>query len=384
MKKWLLLFCSTLSFGVQAQDKNFRCIDTTGKTLFEIKAKYVYSFSGGYARIQRTVVEGMKAYYRTGYVDGFGKEVITAQYAKGTEYRSGVAWVQDAKTKLWVMIDRWGKEISERKYPKVGFMIEGMCAVYLNDRMGFVDSTGKQVIECKYIGSPAFSEGLVCVCPYDSKDEKYGFLNKKGEIAIPFQYKQPGFSNFEGGECRVQINGKTNLINKKGEVVFTPQLTNNMENFSYGMALAYTKPDRSGFGFFGRDQQWKIKPIYDHATSFKNGYSLVEKKGKQGVIDTTGKEILPVIYDDVYGDAIESGYWTAEKDEKRILFDVNGKEIKLDANIKYLQPKDESGWVRFTTTDGKKGFMTLTGKIKIPAKFTRADGFKEGKCWVQP
>lgn len=55
--------------------------------------------------------------------------------------------------------------------------MEGLAVVKLNDRYGFVDKTGKEVISPKYDSVGYFSEGLVTVLLKGN----LGFVDKTGK-----------------------------------------------------------------------------------------------------------------------------------------------------------------------------------------------------------
>ncbi|MDD3860821.1 MAG: WG repeat-containing protein, partial [Bacteroidales bacterium] len=165
------------------------------------------------------------------------------------------------------------------------------------------------------------------------------------------------------------------------EVVFTPLLTNNCDNFNDGLSLAYTKPDRSGFGFFNRNNQWVVEPIYDHVTSFKGGRAIVEKDGKLGVIDTTGNYIIPLEYVNIYGDCGSHGLLLAVKDNVSYFLNCDGKPF-TDKDVKYIYGSNSGQLHPFTGSFGKMGYMKKDGSIFINAVYNNAEPFSEGKAWV--
>lgn len=64
-----------------------------------------------------------------------------------------------------------------KKYDFIGDFVEGLAVVKLNDRYGFVDKTGKEVISPKYDSVGYFSEGLVTVLLKGN----LGFVDKTGK-----------------------------------------------------------------------------------------------------------------------------------------------------------------------------------------------------------
>ena len=101
--------------------------------------------------------------------------------------------------------------------------------VFCTDKKrGYYNSyTGKIVIPAQYRRAWVFSEGLAAV----QKNGMIGFINRKGEVAIPFRYPYHGnpLSSFvfENGHCIVaDTTGKCGVINRKGEWVIQPKYDN--------------------------------------------------------------------------------------------------------------------------------------------------------------
>ena len=101
--------------------------------------------------------------------------------------------------------------------------------VFCTDKKrGYYNSyTGKIVIPAQYRRAWVFSEGLAAV----QKNGMIGFINRKGEVVIPFKYPYHGnpLSSFvfENGHCIVaDTTGKCGVINRKGEWIIHPKYDN--------------------------------------------------------------------------------------------------------------------------------------------------------------
>ena len=71
---------------------------------------------------------------------------------------------------------------------------------------------GKEVVPCVYDVVASFNEELAVVC----KNDKWGFVNTKGELAIPCTYD---FAfDFSEGLATIRKNGKYGFI-KEGKIV---------------------------------------------------------------------------------------------------------------------------------------------------------------------
>ena len=152
-----------------------------------------------------------------------------------------------AKVKLndkWGFIDKTGREVIPCKYDWVGNFNEGLAAVELNEKYGYIDKTARELIPCKYDEAYSFSEGLAVV----KLNNKYGFIDKTGREVVPFKYAWAG--EFKEGLAPVQLNIKYGYIDKTGK---------------------------------------EICPFkYDYAREFYGGLAQVLLNGKWGYIDKQG------------------------------------------------------------------------------------------------
>ena len=101
--------------------------------------------------------------------------------------------------------------------------------VFCSDgKRGYYNSyTGKIVVDAQYRRAWIFSEGLAAV----QKNGQIGFINRKGEVVIPFRYPYHGNPLtefiFKNGHCVVaDTTGKCGIINRKGEWTIQPKYDN--------------------------------------------------------------------------------------------------------------------------------------------------------------
>ena len=113
----------------------------------------------------------------------------------------------------WGFVDKTGREIIPLKYDGVGSFYEGLAEVKLNGKWGFIDKTGKEVIPFKYDSTGFFSEGLAEV----KLNGKRGFIDKTGKEVIPLKYDDVW--PFREGRATVRLNGESFEIDKNGNRV---------------------------------------------------------------------------------------------------------------------------------------------------------------------
>lgn len=141
--------------------------------------------------------------------------------------------------------------------------------------------------------------------------------------------------------------------------------------------------------------------------------AVVEKDGKEGVIDPNGRVLLPAEYKNIQvGDPAEDAIILAEKDGKYGIYDREGKELLAPVLKKMTAVNDgmlggkTKTWNFYTTggrkipgdfdevqafneglapvkVKGKWGFADKTGKIVIAPQYKEVRGFSEGLAAVK-
>lgn len=164
-----------------------------------------------------------------GYIDKNGNTVIEFKYLEVSNFNDGLAFVNDNGTPL--IIDKIGNiklNGTDDYYIKSNFTegLAGIQSKISNGKFGFINESGRVVVECEYDYYDEFSEGLSAV-RVDSNG-KYGFIDGKGNNVI--EYKYDSVSHFSEGLVSVKINGKVGYINKEGKVIIgNLSATNNLD-----------------------------------------------------------------------------------------------------------------------------------------------------------
>jgi hypothetical protein len=96
-------------------------------------------------------------------------------------------------------------------------------------KWGYIDRTGKTVIEHAYQGASPFASGLAVV----KEDGKWGYIDKTGKMAIRPQYESA--NKFSEGLARVVVGGKHGFIDAAGKMAIEPKFDCGWE-FSKGLA----------------------------------------------------------------------------------------------------------------------------------------------------
>lgn len=241
---------------------------------------------------------------------------INPKYDEAQNFHDGLACVK--KQNLWGCINKMGEVKIPFKYAFLRSIHEGLIAAVNDDnglygKLGFIDRYGNEIIpfvyDTKYINRNLkrvffvdtlyqerfdFSNGLAAVC----LNNKFGYIDKSGNTSIPFIYDIA--YSFSDGVAKVFNNGKLFFIDKSGEILHG--LTEKQHSirrgeivFSEGYSMFHGK---EGVGFIDKNGDVVIPQVYLDAKPFMEGLAVVKNKEEQayGFIDKTGDMIVPSQY----------------------------------------------------------------------------------------
>ena len=268
-------------------------------------------------------------------------------------------------------IDQTGKWIIEPKYYHAKeFAKNGLASVIVltNNNGGtfchnsWIDQTGKEIPQTlKFEYDTDFADnGLAVII----KDDKYGYIDKAGKIVINPQFKDA--SNFANGLAAVLIEDKYGYIDNSGKTIITPQFKEAYD-FANGLAAVLIE---AKYGYIDKTGKIVIKPQFKDASRFSNGLAVVKIEDKYGYIDKTGKIVIEPQFDEALSFSANGlacvsfhtsscGYYYSRSG----CIDKTGKTI--------IEPQYEDIKIYkntiFAKTKGKWGIIDKTGKfIKAP------------------
>ncbi len=165
----------------------------------------VSQFSEGLAFVEK---DGKR-----GYINKEGQVVIPVKYKVANGFSNGLASVLDPDTNRWVFINSKGEICLAGDWDAAeSFGDNGLAAVCVKDKWGYIDLQGKIVIKPQWEKAGRFSEGMASV----EKDDKAGFIDEKGRYVIKPKWRIAG--TFVDGYASV-YNGWEGYINTEGRIV---------------------------------------------------------------------------------------------------------------------------------------------------------------------
>jgi len=264
---------------IQTYRENSGCylFDLKGNKLFGTNDYYLFDYRGGVL-----VAKSKKEKDKTYILSKTGKKLLTLNYSEASNIRDGCIIVK--KAGKYGVVNIKGKEIVPPIYHGVFSFKDGYALVEEKRQFGVIDKTGKLVLPVSDSVAGWLSEGLVVI---KDKDYKKGYYDIKEKRTIPCKYFDA--MGFHNGFASVEnYNGKWAFINRAGKEI-TPFIYSNDFMFDNGYAVVAKRSRKTLPTYdadkYKRDECGLLDLIYYHIPA------------KHGVIDETGKEIIPCKYD---------------------------------------------------------------------------------------
>ena len=276
---------------------------------------------------------------------------------------------------------------------------EGLALAHIDGKMGFINKSGKMVIELKNVDmADSFAEGLAPV--RDKKSNKWGYVDKTGKQIVSFQYSRADrFS--ENLAHVVTPDGEHFFIDKTGKrVISFPYDTSASRGFGVGSfheGVAVVWCGWRSPSYFCIDKTGEIvlefpQCDYVDVEGFHEGMAVARINDVLCFINKSGEQIMRFPqYDQVYSfsEGMACVGVANEKDQNGNYKVDNIKWGYIDkSGIQIIKPqynyaRDFSEGLACVETNGKKGYIDKTGNIVIPLKYNYAGDFSEGMACVE-
>ena len=310
-----------------------------------------------------------------GYINNAGKVVIEPQFLKSHYFSEGLAVVEitgtteedrvfkrtyqgfigtDGKFVIPPQPPSGVRDIERYDTYSFGDFHEGLARIHINDASGmdgYIDRTGKLVIQPKYGSAGDFSDGVAYAETWRRWDrpgpKRRGFIDKQGSFVIEdesFTYS----CGFAEGVAYVSVDSDDDtrscgLIDRSGKYVIQPGMYNALSN-----------------------------PV--------GGAIRAVKNEKVGLLNRAGEIIVAFgAYDQIL-EPTDGAIFVAELNGDTVLIDANGKRL---AGVR--EPGDVGRFANGMATikhDGRYGYIDATGSLKIPVQYDAANPFKHGLALI--
>ena len=340
-----------------------------------------------------------------GFVNEIGKEVIQCKFDQPSVFSEG--WAALKKGKNWSYYNAHGRKVLDlkKRYTYCGpfhdgaafvttvptkDMLHNYAAFYedLCQEIQFINTKGEVIfkvedkwgINCSQIVRIGFSDGLLKVINEKSDPKMIGYLDKSGQLKIPFKSLHQSMITDAFSDGLLVSGEKEYNKSKKAEIKY---------------------------GYIDQLGQWQIPPIYTKALPFNHGVAVVweenpkrENSYKTYLIDKEGKSVFPsdirtserLVRDSLLAvyrpklneDGVEV-FGSYGKNRRYAIAKVDGSMV-TDFIFAQLQPGKTSQdlWEAGLPENEAYGFVDDEGTVIIPYQFPSVwNSFEDGLAVVR-
>ncbi len=320
--------------------------------------------------ISQTFITQVKPYGEKewGYMNQNEEFIVDPIYRKCYKFsEEGLAPIYEAKQ--YSFIDTRGESITTeisgfRLIETIGFGLQGyydgMVPVRVDDKWGFLDTKGKMAIKLMYNKVTIFDNGFAVA----KSGNNFLVINKKGEEVSVEDPKVYVVKHFSEGLAPFNDKEKKNgFINTDGKVIIPAQFMS-VGYFVDGLAWAKTMDKK--IGFINKKGEWVIEPRFDAAKRFDpvSGLARIKLNDKWSYTDKSG-ELIYMEDSESWGD-FSDGLAKGKKD---------GKVGYFNSKSEWVIPPEFEGGRNFKNgfvavkKGGKWGFINQSGEWVIEPKY---------------
>ena len=236
-------------------------------------------------------------------------------------------------------IDSSGKIVIEASFDSADDFSNGLASVESDGKWGYIDTEGKVIIDYQFDSAGTFSKyGFAVVC----SEDKNGVINTKGDFILDMDYDrayQVAKNRFMAGNKIEKDDDswtkdyKLNLYDEKGDKVCAAEFTHTNYEYKQGLLAVCNKSGK--WGYINDKGEYEIDAKFASASDFSEDLAAVgEKKGfddndisiyKYGYINKKGEVEIRAQYDSA--ESFSDGLAVVEEDGKYGYIDKNNETV---------------------------------------------------------
>lgn len=336
----------------EAEAIRYGYVDAEGQVVIDFRFVSAGRFSEGLA-VVAPPSDGGPADRRFGVINMAGQWVVEPEYLRIGEFEDGIAWAMlaGAERPQFVVLRRTqtgiqasepidgrplscsdGRIICAQRQPQGDRMVavdrqgetvvatgdhgvqriwpysDGLARANTRDEQGrwasgYIDLSGRWVIQPQFPMAESFHEGLAAVVvdsgsiEHDEAgisvtDAGWGYIRRDGSVAIPGPFDEAGV--FSEGFAAVEPMTGPDLygyIDHDGRQRIAPRFIE-AEPFREGLAaVVVQRHGKQLWAFVDHGGSWVIDPRFDEVESFDGGLARVETDNRSGLINREGRWI---------------------------------------------------------------------------------------------
>lgn len=292
--------------------------------------------------------------------------------------------LRTVKNGKYGLIDCDGNKLLGNEFDEITSLksVAGNLVIKKENKVGIANNVGQIIVPVEYKDVKILKEGYKNEYIIIDENENAGLISTSGTVLINPAYQDIAYLN-STEVYSVKIDGKWNLINKKGEI-----LNSEYDNYTYAKGDYVIAKQNNKYGIITTSGDVKIKPTYDELTYAFSVYYIAKLNGKYGLINTENTTIIPIEY-------LSMTYWgekeilIADRTEtETVLFDSNLTQklaglfvfeddyikARVDDTDKYYTYKFEEKEAKDILTqntlfvskkDGKYGYVDKQGNVVV-------------------
>ncbi|NMM50762.1 WG repeat-containing protein [Marinigracilibium pacificum] len=296
-----------------------------------------------------------------GLINGMEEWIVEPQYANCLSVTNDMAIVTYLKDSLiakgemrqHVVVNNSGKEILTFEAIEAEFTTNFDHIIYKTiTGVGAMNKLGEQLVKPEYenLEEDASDENRFIAI----KDKKYGLIDDKGEVLVPFEYENINTTNFNRYIAR--NNSKFGVIDGSNNVIVS---------FNYSMILP-----NMVINFY------KSKVLYNEVfAEIGNESFLIDLVEGEKILEENKGYPLNIVGDiNILPYESEEGFKYVNRNNKTIL--------RLPQNFTYISFFSEDRAVFGIKKDNEKfyGVIDRNGEIVVEPKYSWIDSFKNGRA----
>jgi hypothetical protein len=267
-----------------------------------------------------------------GYINNTGSIVIEPQFQIANPFSEGLAAVRYQWR--WMYIDETGEPKIDGNgvYQNLGNFSEGLGAVQIEGRIGFMNKDAEFVINPRFRDVTSFSDNRSFVRSLNYRryhfidangeeiplpagidsfdndefsyfsnkralvhyDDRYGFIDTEGNVIVQNIYQEA--LPFSENLAAVKVSDRWGFINTSGDMEITPQF---VSVGSFNDNRAAVRKSSNLYGFINSKAEMVISEQFEEVRNFSNGLAAVKLGEKWGFISTEGVTIVTPQFDAV-------------------------------------------------------------------------------------
>jgi hypothetical protein len=216
--------------------------------------------------------------------------------------------------------------------------------VYIGNKVGLIDTTGKEVVPVKYEDVKVVL-GEKTLVKFKEK-EKWGIMDLSAKVILPAKYDWVCYN--EGKVIFAVLDNKPYAFDASGkEIQYEFESEKDEQSESYQFQYEVRSEEGDGYSEDYGD------------------FSIVSRTGKKGVVSKDGKVIIPIAYDEIRYDKRNEIFFIAKGNK----WGLANKKGKIFVPLKYDYLTTFCKGLIAVKSNKKFGLMDKTGRIIVPPKY---------------